>query len=96
METIRSLEIKLDLARLRWKMTDEEDVKYPTGIIIDLGGPEGNVFYIMGLCNKLFREMKIESEWPKFYKECQKSYYKDVLTLARRWFGFIYLNENKQ
>lgn len=73
--------------------TKAEGAKFPTGIIIDLHAPEGNVFCIMGLCQRLFRQFRIDDEWANYYKECRNGYYKDVLEISRRWFGFIYLNE---
>ena len=91
MENLRDLEKKLKMAMAGEAAADHS--KYHTGIVIDLAGPEGNVFYIMGLCQKLFRQMGIADDWAAFYKECQKGYYKDVLDIARRWFGFIYINE---
>ena len=69
-----------------------EAIFYPTDITLDLAGPEGNVFYIMGLCKKLFCQLDIADEWPRYYNECRKGYYKDVLAISRRWFGFNYIN----
>jgi hypothetical protein len=93
MQTIAELQKTLKMA-----MAGEaaaEGAKYSTGIIIDLQSPEGNVFYILGLCQDLFRKLGITDEWPAFYKECRAGYYKDVLAIARRWFGFIYINEGE-
>lgn len=92
MKTIIELQKELKMA-----MAGEakaEGSQYQTGIIIDLHEPEGNVFAILGLCQSLFRKLGIADEWPAFYKECRAGYYKDVLNIARRWFGFIYLNED--
>lgn len=92
MDTIAALQNKLKMA-----MNGEakaESALYPTGIIIDLAAPEGNVFYIMGLCQKLFAQFGLnDEEYGRYFKECQKGYYKDVLEISRRWFGFIYINE---
>ncbi len=89
MHTIAELEKQLEQAKAA--QTPEAD--FPTGIIIDLAGPEGNVFYILGLCHKLFRQMHLEDEWQAFYDKVRGGYYKDALGLAQRKFGFIYLNE---
>lgn len=37
-------------------------VKYPTGIKIDLKGPNGNVFYLFGLANRLAKELALSPE----------------------------------
>ncbi len=31
--------------------------RYQTGLVIDLNGPAGNIFYLMGVCNRLVREL---------------------------------------
>lgn len=94
MDTIVQLQEKLKMT-----MAGEakaEGAMFPTGIIIDLAAPEGNVFYIMGLCQKLFRQLDLgDEEYQRYFKECQNGYYKDVLEISRRWFGFIYINEGK-
>lgn len=92
MQTIKDLEQKLKLAKAAAEKA--EGSLYKTNIIIDLQSPEGNVFYIMGLCQQLFDRLGLgHDEYKKYYKECVKGYYKDVLEISRRWFGFIYLNE---
>lgn len=94
MNTITELQKKLDLALAG--EAKAEGAIYPTGIIIDLNSPEGNVFYIMGLCQKLFHQLELsDEEYQRYFKECQNGYYKDVLEISRRWFGFIYINEEK-
>lgn len=92
METIAELQKKLNLATAA--ETKADGALYPTGIIIDLNSPEGNVFYIMGLCQRLFRQLALgDDEYQHYFKECQNGYYKDVLEISHRWFGFIYINE---
>lgn len=92
MDTIAELQKKLKMATAA--EAKAEGALYPTGIIIDLNSPEGNVFYIMGLCQKLFRQLGLgDEEYNRYFKECQNGYYKDVLEISRRWFGLIYINE---
>lgn len=93
MQTITELENKLNQAKTVASIA-MEGALYPTGIILDLATSEGNVFHIMGLCSRLFQQMGLgDEEYKKYFKECTKGYYKDVLEISRRWFGFIYLNE---
>ncbi len=35
--------------------------KYQTGLVIDLSGPAGNIFYLMGVCNRLVRELGLSA-----------------------------------
>ncbi|MBR4507024.1 MAG: hypothetical protein IKP24_00645 [Alphaproteobacteria bacterium] len=45
METIESLERKLAHAKKHGPV----EAKYPTGLIIDTKGPQGNIFYLFGV-----------------------------------------------
>ena len=36
--------------------------KYPTGIVIKLSGPDGNIFYLMGLCNRLMQQLGLDEQ----------------------------------
>ena len=57
METIDALERKLHAAR-----RGVPGAKYQTGLIIDLNGPAGNIFYLMGVCNRLVRELGLSAQ----------------------------------
>lgn len=68
--------------------------KYPTGIVIDLTGPHGNVFYLIGLANKLARELGLSAEEiAKFERDLAgaKTYHAH-LALLRKWFGVVFVN----
>ena len=54
METIEALEQKLHVAR-----RGVPGARYQTGLVIDLNGPAGNIFYLMGMCNRLVRELRL-------------------------------------
>ena len=58
METIESLERKL----ARAKEHEPVEAKYPTGIVIDTREPEGNVFYLFGVANKLLKQLALSDE----------------------------------
>lgn len=63
METIEALERKLYTARRA-----APNAKYPTGLVIDLSRPEGNIFYLMGVCNRLARELGLSAQLKREYE----------------------------
>lgn len=81
------------VARLKATQRNEApaipNAKYPTGIVIDLKSPQGNVFYLMGLANRLIRELGLSSEEIAEFKQEQASAttYQAHLALLRKWFG---------
>ena len=68
--------------------------KYPTGIVIDLKSPQGNVFYLMGLANRLIRELGLSTEEiAEFKRELFiANTYHDHLNLLRKWFGIVFID----
>jgi len=83
------------------KATQRNDIptipngKYPTGIVIDLKSPQGNVFYLMGLANRLIRELGLSSEEIAEFKQEQASAttYQAHLALLRKWFGIVFVDD---
>ncbi len=69
------------------------NAKYPTGIIIDLKSPQGNVFYLMRLANRLLRELGLSAEEIAEFKHEQSSAttYHAHLNLLRKWFGIVFV-----
>ena len=69
------------------------NAKYPTGIVIDLKSPQGNVFYLMGLANRLIRELGLSAEEIAEFKQEQASAttYHTHLAILREWFGMVFL-----
>ncbi|MBR1373304.1 hypothetical protein IJ556_02505 [bacterium] len=67
--------------------------KYPTGIVVDLKSPQGNVFYLIGLANRLVRELGLSAEEITEFKREQASAttYQAHLTLLRKWFGIAFI-----
>ena len=67
------------------------NAKYPTDIVIDLKSPQGNVFYLMGLANRLMRELGLSTEEIAEFKREQASAttYNAHLTFLREWFGIV-------
>lgn len=68
--------------------------KYPTGIVIDLKGPQGNVFYLIGLANKLAQELELSPEEMAEFKHDLSSAttYRAHLSLLRTWFGVVFID----
>ena len=69
------------------------NAKYPTGIVIDLKSPQGNVFYLMGLANRLIRELGLSAEEIAEFKREQTSAttYQAHLALLHKWFGIVFV-----
>ena len=87
------------VARLKATQRNEApaipNAKYPTGIVIDLKSPQGNVFYLMGLANRLMRELGLSAEEIAEFKREQSSAttYHAHLSLLRKWFGIVFVGE---
>ena len=90
METIQSLERKL----ARAKQHEPVEAKYPTGLVIDLSGPQGNIFYLFGVAKNLQRDLALSDEEKAEFKQEQDSQtsYQGHLDLLRKWFGIIFIN----
>ena len=91
METINSLQEKLQCA----KQHEPVEAKYPTGLIIDTRGPQGNVFYLFGVANDLLRKFALSDEEIAEFKQERDSQttYQGHLDLMRKWFGIIFVSE---
>lgn len=89
------------VARLKATQSNEipntPNAKYQTGIVIDLKSPQGNVFYLMGLANRLIRELGLSSEEIAEFKQEQASAttYQAHLALLRKWFGIVFVDSDE-
>lgn len=92
MDTIETLKNKLVQA----EQSEPTDAKYPTGIVIDIKGPQGNVFYLFGVANDLIRKLALsDEEKAEFEQERNnKTSYQEHLDLMRKWFGIIFIGGN--
>ncbi len=88
METIEALKRKLHAARRA-----APNAKYPTGLVIDLTRPEGNIFYLMGVCNRLVRELGLSAQLKHEYETEINSAgdYQSRLTIMQKWFGIVFV-----
>lgn len=88
METIEALERKLRAAR-----RGVSGARYQTGLVIDLTGPAGNIFYLMGVCNRLLRELGLSVQLKREYETEINSVgdYQSRLTIMQKWFGIMFM-----
>lgn len=88
METIEALERKLHVAR-----RGVPGAKYQTGLVIDLNGPAGNIFYLMGVCNHLVRELGLSAQLKREYETEINSMgdYQSRLIIMQKWFGIVFM-----
>ncbi len=88
METIDALERKLLAAR-----RGVPGAKYQTGLVIDLNGPAGNIFYLMGVCNRLMRELGLSAQLKHEYETEINSAndYQSRLIIMQKWFGIVFV-----
>ena len=82
-------------ATQRKEILNIPNAKYPTGIVIDLKSPQGNVFYLMGLANRLIRELGLSVEEIADFKREQASAttYHAHLAILHKWFGMLFINK---
>ena len=89
------------VARLKATQRNETqnipNAKYPTGIVIDPKSPQENVFYLIGLANRLIKELGLSAEEIAEFKREQSraTTYQAHLNLLRKWFGIEFLESNK-
>lgn len=88
METIEALGRKLPGAR-----RGVPGAKYQTGLVIDLNGPAANIFYLMGVCNRLVRELGLSAQLKHEYETEINSAndYQSRLTVMQKWFGIVFV-----
>ena len=94
MDTIKTLERKL----ARAKQNEPVEAKYPTGIIIDTSGPQGNVFYLFGVANDLVRKLALSDEEKAQFnqeRDAQTSY-QGHLDLMSKWFGITFVGDEDE
>lgn len=90
METIQSIERK-QACDMQHKPVE---AKYPTGLVIDLRGPQGNIFYLFGVAKNLLRDLAVpDKEKTEFKREQDaQTSYQGHLDLLRKWFGIVFIN----
>jgi len=62
----------------------------PTPIEIDLSGPKGNAFYLLGLASRLCKQLKYDgSHTERILEEMQLTDYEGLLYTFDREFGLL-------
>ena len=93
MENISTLERKLAAAKAQQDAT--ANARYPSEVVIDLGGPEGNVYYVLGICNRLARQYGLSPDEIASYKHDTRLDgglgYGQILDACQKWFGLVYI-----
>jgi len=59
--------------------------KYTDRIEVDLAGPQGNAFYLLGLAKKLCNQLEIDSS--VVLDEMRESDYENLLSVFDKYFG---------
>lgn len=67
--------------------------RYQTDLVIDLNGPAGNIFYLMGACNRLVRELGLSEQLKREYEIEINSAddYQSRLAIMQKWFGIVFV-----
>ena len=88
METIDALERKLHATR-----RGVPRARYQTGLVIGLSGPAGNIFYLMGVCNRLVCELGLSAQLKREYETEINSVgdYQSRLAIMQKWFGIVFV-----
>lgn len=95
MDTHSSLERKL----VRANQHEPVEAKYPVDLIIDITGPEGNVFYLFGIANRLLKTLNLPDEEIAEYNQerDRQTTYQEHLNLMQKWFGIVFIgNEDEE
>ena len=87
MDTLRTLQQKL-----RAVEKQSADAKYPTGLIVDVSGPQGNIYCLIGMCNHIVRELGLSSQERNEYETelDAAEVYKEKLKVMSKWFGIVF------
>ena len=66
----------------------KNDIISRKGIEIDLSGPQGNAFYLLGLANTLGKQLGLNKEKrQKIHSEMTSSNYEHLIEVFDRYFG---------
>ena len=63
-------------------------------IKIDLKGPEGNAFFILGVCRQGLERYGMRDKWEEFKKEATSGNYQHLLQTVKEWFDAEFEGED--
>lgn len=72
-------------------VTIRRKTKMPGQIVIDLTGPDGNAFYLMGVAEKFCKTLGMDSD--KIISEMQSGDYENLLKVFDSYFGSFVILE---
>lgn len=95
MTTIENL--KRALEKVITQEAQVANAKYPIGIVIDLHGPEGNIWHLRGMCKHILRQLHVDADTTQQFKyEIKNKKYSEQLDIMQKWFGIVYLNRPEE
>ena len=62
-------------------------------IRIDLTGPDGNAFVLLGVAHTICKDNGILSSWPQIQKEMTSGDYENLIQVLDKYFGSILILE---
>lgn len=62
-------------------------------IVVDLDGPEGNAYVLLGYANGYAKQLKLDSK--KIHEEMTSGNYKNLLKVFQKYFPFVILETNQ-
>jgi len=62
-------------------------------IRIDLSGPDGNAFVLLGIAKNICQKNNIMGEWPRIQKEMTSGNYENLVQTLDKYFGSILILE---
>lgn len=60
---------------------------------IDLTGPDGNAFMLLGITKGLCKQNDMSEQWPAICADMQSSDYEHLLSVMEKYFGSIIIME---
>ena len=63
--------------------------KEPRKQVIDLTGPQGNAFYLLGLARKLCKQLDLDNHKESVLSEMQSGDYEHLIQTFDKYFGSI-------
>jgi hypothetical protein len=70
---------------IKMTIVKREDQKRPNTIQIDLMGPQGNAFYLLGVANDLARKLGLDKN--AILEEMKSGDYENLLQVMEKYFG---------
>jgi hypothetical protein len=69
-------------------IVNKSDLRLPPDRVIDLGEPQGNAFFLLGLASNLSKQLKLDAK--KVDAEMKAGDYENLITVFDGYFGSIY------